>query len=428
MGVNPTPSNYKTFTFDNTNSAQYGVYITGQGVFNAPERNVEMVTIPGRNGSYALDHGNFNNIEVTYPAGIVADTEADFATAVSDLRNFLCSKEGYCRLEDDYNSGEYRMAVYKSGLEVTHEGLLTGEFNIVFECKPQRWLTSGETKTTLTSGGKVTNPTLFEAKPLFHVFGYGDIAIGEKTIIVKNTEVGELLLANASEIDSNTKVFTTLDEGNLANMNSGDTITVASGSELFIGTRDAQGRQAVSQVTANASSDITITDINSTIGTIVNRNHRITLGSFTYTNGGTDITSLDVKLDIVISDASYSGTISIPIVYDRSTRQISVGTITASPSLPSGYRIHLISGWSESYGTIRSNLKRVTGYSTKSISNMYIDLDIGEAYTITDGVISSTNNLVYIPADMPTLPSGDTTITFDNTFTKVDIVPRWWKV
>ena len=94
MGINPTQSNFKSFTFNGVNSRTYGVYITGQGVFNAPERNVEMVEIPGRNGAYALDKGNFNNIEVTYPASIATDNETDFAQAVSDLRNFLCSQSG----------------------------------------------------------------------------------------------------------------------------------------------------------------------------------------------------------------------------------------------------------------------------------------------------------------------------------------------
>ena len=59
---------------------------------------------------------------------------------------------------------------------------------------------------------------------------------------------------------------------------------------------------------------------------------------------------------------------------------------------------------------------------------IYIDLDIGEAYFISGGTAVSANNAVNIPAELPTLPSGATTITFDNTVTKVDIVPRWWKV
>ena len=149
MAVAPTGAIYKALKFDGVSSRTYGVYITGEAVYNAPERDVEMIAIPGRNGSFALDKGRFENIEVSYPAGIFADAESDFAEAVSDFRNFLCSRNGYVRLQDEYNPNEYRMAVYKSGLEVTPAQLKAGEFNIVFECKPQRWLTSGESEITV---------------------------------------------------------------------------------------------------------------------------------------------------------------------------------------------------------------------------------------------------------------------------------------
>lgn len=149
MAVAPTGDIFKAFTFDGQSSKTYGIYITGQAVYNAPERDVEMITIPARNGAFALDNGRFENITVSYPAGIFADNETDFAQAISDFRNYMCSREGYCRLEDEYNPDEYRMAIYKSGLEVTPAQLKAGEFEIIFECKPQRWLKSGEEKKTI---------------------------------------------------------------------------------------------------------------------------------------------------------------------------------------------------------------------------------------------------------------------------------------
>ena len=159
MAITQTGAIYKSLSFDNTSSRSYGVYITGQAVYNAPQRAVEMITIPGRNGAFALDQGRFENIEVSYPAGIFADNEADFAQAVSDFRNFLCSKKGYCRLTDEYNPNEYRMAVYKSGLDVSPAQLRAGEFDITFECKPQRWLTDGETPVEIGTWGDTDTET-----------------------------------------------------------------------------------------------------------------------------------------------------------------------------------------------------------------------------------------------------------------------------
>ena len=157
MAIKPTPNNniFKSLIFDGVDSRDYGIYITGDAVFNSPERDVETIEIPGRNGAYALDKGRFSNIEVSYPAGIAGDTEADFRQGISAFRNALASRKGYKRLEDDYNHDEYRMAVYKSGLEVTPKALKAGEFTITFDCQPQRFLKSGENPRTI--GGDVTN-------------------------------------------------------------------------------------------------------------------------------------------------------------------------------------------------------------------------------------------------------------------------------
>ena len=221
MAIKP---GYKTFTFDGKRSRDYNTYITGSAVYNAPEREVEMIEIPGRNGAFALDKGRFQNIEVTYPAGIYAESQEDFAEALSDLRNMLCSRTSYCRLEDEYNPDEYRMAVYKSGLDVDPAAFQrAGEFEITFECKPQRWLKSGETKQAIAnSGDTITNPTLFESGPLLEIEGYGTIDFNGFEIEIDSGQIGEITLSNGGsgtqfDIDEN-------------NCNVGDDLFVVAGS------------------------------------------------------------------------------------------------------------------------------------------------------------------------------------------------------
>lgn len=176
---------FNSFTFDGQNSLNSGIYITGEAVFNAPERVVEMVTVPGRNGAIAIDQGRFENIEVTYPAGCFASALSDYASKVSQFRNLLASRYTYKRLVDTYHPDEYRLALYKSGLEVESVRYNTaGEFDIVFDCKPQRFLVSGETTQTFTQSGSITNPTLFDARPLLAVTGSGTLTIGAQTMTI----------------------------------------------------------------------------------------------------------------------------------------------------------------------------------------------------------------------------------------------------
>lgn len=201
---------FSSFDFDGINSLEYGVYITGEAVYNAPERAVEMISIPGRNGDLAIDQGRFENIEVTYPAGVFANSQEEFATKLRRIRNELASRFSYVRITDSYHPDEYRLGLYKSGLEVDPVAYSTaGEFDIVFNCKPQRFLASGEQPVALyekdilvdhtqdpivTETGEeigVTymietfeNPTLFESSPIIIVPGPGSLRIGNQNITI----------------------------------------------------------------------------------------------------------------------------------------------------------------------------------------------------------------------------------------------------
>ena len=151
---------FNSLTFDGVNSLDSGIYITGEAVYNAPQRQVEMVTIPGRNGTLAIDQGRFENIEVTYPAGCFADDQSDFASKIMEFRNELASRFGYKRLVDTYHPDEFRLGTYSSGLEVGAVGYhRAGEFDITFDCKPQRFLVSGEETVTIGEWGETETAT-----------------------------------------------------------------------------------------------------------------------------------------------------------------------------------------------------------------------------------------------------------------------------
>lgn len=176
------------FTFDGITSASLDTYISGEGTFNAPVRVYDMQVIPGRNGALALDEKRFENVELTYPAFIFKNDGVDFETAISELRNALLSKDGYKRLTDTYHADEFRLAIYKDGLEVAPTMInRAGEFELVFNCKPQRYLISGETAVTLTASGTITNPTLFDARPLIVATGTGNLTVNGIQIAISKS-------------------------------------------------------------------------------------------------------------------------------------------------------------------------------------------------------------------------------------------------
>ena len=165
--------------FDGVDSSSFGVFISGDGVFDAPARRGEMISIPGRNGSLFMDEGVFENITVEYPAFIGTSYRELFRTKLGDLRSALTSSGNYKRLTDTYHPDEFRLGVYRSGLEVDPKVITrAGNFTLKFDCKPQRFLVSGEVPVVFFANGYITNPTLFAAAPLIRVSGNGVVSIG----------------------------------------------------------------------------------------------------------------------------------------------------------------------------------------------------------------------------------------------------------
>lgn len=154
------------FTFGEYDSRDFGVFIARDGVYNAPRHVYNTYSVPGRNGNLLVDQNYLENIEVAYPACIYAGFDANLA----GLRSALLSQKGYVRIMDSYHPDEYRLGVYMNELSVVPTVLGDGgTFEVVFNCKPQRFLLSGETSTTLSASGSITNPTLFASRPLVKI-------------------------------------------------------------------------------------------------------------------------------------------------------------------------------------------------------------------------------------------------------------------
>lgn len=174
MGIN-------TLTFNNVNSKTYGVYVSGTGVFNTPARDREYISVPGRNGDIIKDNGRYQNIEVTYPAFIVRN----FAANVRGWANKISEPVDYARLEDTYHPDEFRLAVLSQGMVVDPVSwLAAGSFDLIFNCRPERFLKSGETATTFTQSGSISNPTDMSSKPLIRVYGSGTITVNGTVITI----------------------------------------------------------------------------------------------------------------------------------------------------------------------------------------------------------------------------------------------------
>lgn len=172
------------FTFNGANSLAMGLQIEGEPVYTTGSKIVEKYTVPGRPGTLIYDTGAYSNSEAAYTVSMVGGGIEDKLYA---LTAWLCSPNGYARLEDTQEPDVYRLAYCDEPLEFVRKLKLTGKGTVHFDCMPQRYLKSGENYIAVSSGDTLTNEYL-PARPMIEVTGTsgGTLTIGETVMTFSN--------------------------------------------------------------------------------------------------------------------------------------------------------------------------------------------------------------------------------------------------
>lgn len=176
---------FEYFTFAGKSSEDFKAHISGQGTFLSPERDVESISVPGRNGDLHIDNGRFSNIIITYPAFVTQDFNRNFAA----LKAFLLSHSGYEVLADSYHPDHYRKARFTGKIEPEMAPRNTaGSFELSFDCDPRMFLKNGTQTTTFYGDDQLYNRTLYPAKPLIRAYGTGILTIAGVSIQITSAD------------------------------------------------------------------------------------------------------------------------------------------------------------------------------------------------------------------------------------------------
>lgn len=412
---------YNSLTFGGVNSLDYGIYISGPCVFDAPTRDVEFVDVPGRNGAIEIDKGHWNNIEVTYKAGTFGDDQSDFAARINAFRNAIVSQIGYQRITDTYNPEEYRLGIYASGIAVDPTNRNeAGQFDLVFNCKPQRFLISGETPIELTSGESITNPTLFDSYPLIMVSDEGEYTIGtNEPIIVENRPYGDVVLLNQNAVVPE-KTF----QLDTTKLNPGDTIRIdrvqanlslACNSLYEFGefrSSSGSGYADASFITRDSTTapsiSIILNNIEITQGTPMTATYRVEYQIYVIGKSGTT------------PSFTLYGVAEFSFIYE-SDDTITIRFTEILPAVDSPQVWSVIG---------LTSMTQTIGDSTKSILSfpLYIDAETGQSYKIEGGEIINLSQYISLGSDLPALKSGENEILIDGAGTEIELTPRWWEL
>lgn len=152
-----------------------------------PERDTNVIDIPGRNGSLLIDNGKYHDVEMSYDMIFYPAPSSSYTSVayrVREFKTFMKSLTGYFRLTDGDFPNEFYIARLAGDIvPVFTPDRRMAKIRLTFMRKPQRFLTSGETRNgytktssetkTITINGAGNMPAL----PLLEVYGSGSATL-----------------------------------------------------------------------------------------------------------------------------------------------------------------------------------------------------------------------------------------------------------
>lgn len=158
----------ETFYLDGIDARSAGICLQRPIEFSEAVPVVEAQTIPGRNGDLIWETGSYENRSGSASCFCL---QKDVEKAVSAAGRFLMGKRGYRRLETSDDPDHYWMARVENSPQIAMRLRTLAPFDIGFDCKPQRFLKSGERAVVFTSNSTLFNQYGQTALPLIKVYG-----------------------------------------------------------------------------------------------------------------------------------------------------------------------------------------------------------------------------------------------------------------
>ena len=174
----------ETFYLDGIDALSAGIQLQEPIEFSKAVPIVEAQTIPGRNGDLVRYTGSYENRSGSASCFCL---QKDVEKAVSSAGRFLMGKKGYRRLETSDDPDHYWMARVENSPQIAMRLRTLAPFEIGFDCKPQRFVKTGENAIVFNSSGSLFNQYGQVALPFITLYGQGKgrLTIGDCVVEVK---------------------------------------------------------------------------------------------------------------------------------------------------------------------------------------------------------------------------------------------------
>lgn len=188
--------------FNGKSSKDYQIEVEYFPKYEMPAKNYEIVSVPGRNGDIYIDKGSYTNVSRTYEIAFATFRNNQYTRMANGVSEWLHSASTYARLEDSYEPEYYRLAIYKENTSLDNVLNHGGRTTISFDCKPQRFLKSGDRVIIFTKNETLKNPTGFDSLPIITIrgTGAGTLQINDSQVLI--TDIDGFITVNSEIQDA----------------------------------------------------------------------------------------------------------------------------------------------------------------------------------------------------------------------------------
>lgn len=174
--------------FDNIRLSSYEAYAIGcPDLFTKPQRDLQLIEVPGRNGNLIIDNQRYKDVPRYYRVVV-----PDYQQCLTLLSDLATKQSDYYELTDEYDSTVYMQAMYNGSRVIKFVGDAV-LIELQFTRKPQLFLLNGRSKYYMSASSTITNPTDYDALPIIRVWGSGTLGIGSTTISVDEENENEYI-------------------------------------------------------------------------------------------------------------------------------------------------------------------------------------------------------------------------------------------
>lgn len=170
-----------TFTFNGTNSSQYGLRVTSDYVINSTGQDIDTVAVAGRDGDLLLSNNRLKSVTIELPCTIMSNRK--LTDVEGDISNWL-NVAGYKDLTLSWDPDFIYRSAFVETFEIVSLMRQFGKAKFNFLTYPIKFYKQGRTTQTLQNGATVNGIGNVNAKPIITLVGSGDCTLtinGRKT-------------------------------------------------------------------------------------------------------------------------------------------------------------------------------------------------------------------------------------------------------